>query len=220
MTFYRRNLPHWHPEGKAILLTWRLYGSLPKVSLRGTATPGCAEKAGTRKSAGATSARAAIQVRQDTDWGRRFRMVDAQLDRASRGPLWLRDPEIAGYVEEAIIRGAELGHYNLHAYVVMPNHVHVLFEPCLPLARITRGLKGVSARDANATLSRVGKPFWQDESFDHWVRNEGEFERIRSYIERNPVAAGLVKKPEDWPWSSARIEQAGVPVLRRINANA
>ncbi len=38
-------------------------------------------------------------------------MVDAQLDQASRGPLWLREPEIAGYVEQAIIRGAELGHY-------------------------------------------------------------------------------------------------------------
>jgi putative DNA methylase len=142
-------------------------------------------------------------------------MVDAELDRGVCGPLWLRDPEIAGYVEDAIIRGAELGHYNLHAYVVMPNHVHVLLAPRLPLARITCGIKGVSARDANATLGRVGKPFWQDESFDHWVRNQAEFARIRAYIERNPVTAGLAKKPEEWPWSSAaknNIARAGVPV--------
>lgn len=211
MTSYRRNLPHWHPEGKVIFLTWRLYGSLPKGHPRGTATLGCAGK-DTKKHTG----KSACATGQD--WGRRFRIVDAELDRASRGPLWLRDPEIAGYVEEAIIRGAELGHYNLHAYVVMPNHVHVLLEPCLPLARITRGLKGVSARDANATLGRVGKHFWQDESFDHWVRSESEFERIRSYIENNPVSAGLVAKPEDWRWSSAslrRTAQSGVAVPLR-----
>ena len=196
MTFYRRNLPHWHPEGKAIFLTWRLFGSLPNQ--RGTATPGCAPSP--------------TQAGQKKDWGKWFRMVDAELDRGSLGPLWLQDPEIAGYVQDAIVRGAELGHYNLHAYVVMPNHVHVLLEPRLPLARITRGVKGVSARDANGALGRVGKPFWQDESFDHWVRNEAQFERIRRYIENNPVSAGLVRKPEDWPWSSASRTQPGVAV--------
>lgn len=96
------------------------------------------------------------------------------------------------------------GHYNLFAYVVMPNHVHVLFQPIVPLARITRGIKGVSARDANATLGRVGKPFWQDEAFDHWIRDGAGFERTLHYIENNPVKAGLAKRPEDWPWSSAK----------------
>jgi REP element-mobilizing transposase RayT len=221
MTYYERNLPHWHPEGKAIFLTWRLYGSLPKGKHRGTATPGCApakrtgESAGARrtgKSAGAT----------EPHWARRFRKMDAELDLGSRGPLWLRDPEIASYVEESIVRGAELGHYNLHAYVVMPNHVHILIEPCLALARITRGLKGVSARDANATLGRVGKPFWQDESFDHWVRSASEFERIRSYIEHNPVSAGLVAQPRDWPWSSASLRGSAQPrvAVPRAGQNA
>jgi len=65
------------------------------------------------------------------------------------------------------------------------------------------GLKGVTARDANSILSRKGKHFWQDESFDHWVRSPREFDRIRTYIEMNPVSAGLASCPEDWPWSSA-----------------
>jgi type I restriction enzyme R subunit/putative DNA methylase len=52
-------------------------------------------------------------------------------------------------------------------------------------------------------LHRTGERFWQDESFDHWVRSEGEFIRIQKYIENNPVKAGLVAKAEDWPWSSA-----------------
>jgi REP element-mobilizing transposase RayT len=129
--------------------------------------------------------------------------MDAELDRGATGPLWLRDPKIAGYVEDAILRGEELGHYQLDTYVVMPNHVHVLLWPRMPMARITGGIKGVSARDSNAALGRVGKHFWEDESFDHWVRDEAELVRIRAYIERNPVSAGLVKRPEDWPWSSA-----------------
>ncbi len=156
MTFYRRNLPHWHPEDRAVFLTWRLYGSLPAAVVRAarTARNGC-------------------------------------------------DREIADYTEYPILRGAELGRYELHAFVIMPNHVHVLLEPRLALAKITGVMKGVAARDGNATLDRIGKPFWQDESFDHWVRNSAEFDRIRYYIEWNPVSANLVAKPEDWHWSSA-----------------
>jgi putative transposase len=54
----------------------------------------------------------------------------------------------------------------------MANHVHVLFEPRVTVARIMGGIKGVTAREANRILGRIGQPFWQDESFDHWIRNE------------------------------------------------
>lgn len=135
--------------------------------------------------------------------GKQFLEADRRLDAAATGPRWLSDPEIAGYVVDSLIRGAELGHYFLRAYVVMPNHVHVLLDPLAPLRRITGGIKGVSARDANGALGRTEKPFWQDESFDHWIRNGAQFERVRRYIERNPVKAGLVARPEDWEWSSA-----------------
>ena len=86
----------------------------------------------------------------------------------------------------------------------MPNHVHVLLDPFVPLARLTMGIKRASAKDANAKLGRTGMPFWQDESFDHWVRNPGQFARIQTYIESNPVKARLCARPQDWPWSSAR----------------
>jgi REP element-mobilizing transposase RayT len=52
-------------------------------------------------------------------------------------------------------------------------------------------------------LARTGEPFWQREAYDHWVRNETEFERIRRYIEENPVRAGLAATSEEYPWSSA-----------------
>jgi REP element-mobilizing transposase RayT len=85
----------------------------------------------------------------------------------------------------------------------MPNHVHLLILPKEPLPIITRWLKGSTARHANQLLGRTGQPFWQDESFDRWVRNDREFERIARYIEENPVSAGLASSTALWPWSSA-----------------
>jgi REP element-mobilizing transposase RayT len=197
MAFYRRNLPHWHPEGKSIFITWRLFGSLPLALLKKTRT---------------ARNRCATNAPQDSP-GKRFHQLDAALDSAKSGPLWLADPEIAAHAEYPFVRGAELGRYLLHAYVIMPNHVHILLEPRLPLAKITGVIKGVAARDGNATLGRSGKPFWQDESFDHWIRNSAEFARVCYYIEWNPVRAGLVAQPQDWKWSSA-----GNPFFKRTDA--
>ena len=58
-------------------------------------------------------------------------------------------------------------------------------------------------RESNLLWGRAGEPFWQHESYDHWVENAKEFCRIVAYIEENPVKAGLSATPEDWPWSSA-----------------
>jgi REP element-mobilizing transposase RayT len=185
MAFYRRNLPHWTPDGKAFFITWRLYGSLPRAVVPRRTT--------SRNRDGAFS-------------GKDFVMVDRYLDSAPTGPRWLADPEVASAVEQTIFNGVELGHYLLDAYVIMPNHVHVLLWPLVSLARITGGTKGVSAKDANARLGRVGNHFWQDESFDHWVRNSRESERITHYIGWNPVKVGLASKPENWRWSSANPE--------------
>ena len=93
--------------------------------------------------------------------------------------------------------------YTLHAFVVMPNHVHVLVSPRIPLPQLTKALKGYTAKRANEILALTGNPFWQEESYDHLVRNAGEGERIRSYIEQNPVRAGLVREASQYRWSSA-----------------
>jgi len=60
-------------------------------------------------------------------------------------------------------------------------------------------------------LALTGKSFWQEESYDHLVRNEREFHRIKNYIEENPVRAGLVKEAGDYKWSSARRATGGSP---------
>lgn len=126
------------------------------------------------------------------------------LDEARSGAFYLRLPTIADMVMEAIEYNANtLGHYELHAFVVMPNHVHLLATPAIPLPKLTKSLKGITAKRANAVLAMTGKPFWVEESYDHLVRHEWEFEKIKLYIEENPVRAGLVREASDFRWSSA-----------------
>jgi REP element-mobilizing transposase RayT len=95
----------------------------------------------------------------------------------------------------------------LHAAVVMPTHVHLVFTPLrdqegwpYQLRFILKQLKGCSARSINKLLDCSGVPVWQDESFDHVLRsNESLAEKIE-YIRQNPVRAGLVHTPQDYPW--------------------
>jgi REP element-mobilizing transposase RayT len=124
------------------------------------------------------------------------------LDTAGSGPRHLQRPEIATLIRDSILHGARCD-YDLHAWVIMPNHVHLLITPRTEAAPFLRRLKGYSARQANLMLERTGEPFWQDESYDHLVRSGEEYRRILRYIVNNPVRAGLVQNIEEFPWSSA-----------------
>lgn len=92
---------------------------------------------------------------------------------------------------------------DLHPYVIVPNHVHVLLTPWVVPARLMQSIKGISAREANKILGVSGQAFWQHESYDRLVRSPEEFSKIKKYIENNPVRAGLAARPEDYRWSSA-----------------
>jgi REP element-mobilizing transposase RayT len=171
----RRRLPHIYLEGKWLFVTWHLSGSLPKDRYP---PPGLRA-------------------------GEAFVWMDRYLDTTRIGPMYLRRDDIARIVVNSLRRGVELGHYDLRAWVVMANHVHVLLLPKVSPQRLLGGLKGSAAREANQVLGRTGQPFWQAESYDHWVRDAREFEKIVAYIENNPVKAGFATRPDDYPWSSA-----------------
>jgi len=131
--------------------------------------------------------------------------MDRILDNARTGPLFLREPNIADLVVQAILDGeSRFDRYQLHAFVVMPNHVHMLVTPHVVATKWLGPLKGFTAHEANRILSNHGKPFWQDESYDHLVRSDAEFGRICGYIESNPVTAGVVPAAEQFRWSSAK----------------
>jgi putative transposase len=176
---YRRRLPHIHEIGEPLFVTWRLAGSLP-------------ENRPFR--------------RADLTSGQTFAALDRLLDTARTGPLYLKQPALAGLVMDYLIGMAQRDKlYDLHAFALMPNHVHVLCTPNIPLGQIMQRVKGGTARLANQVLGSTGKSFWQDESYDHYVRNSNEFGRIQRYIELNPVRAGLVATPEEYPYSSAAL---------------
>jgi REP element-mobilizing transposase RayT len=123
--------------------------------------------------------------------GRRFVALDREMDRAAEGPTWLKDPRIADCVIETLFTAGN----ELFAWVVVSNHVHVLLQPHKELRDVTRAVKSHSSKRANLILGRSGLPFWLDESYDHWVWDGKEFDRIVGYIEWNPVRAGLVPVP-------------------------
>ena len=130
--------------------------------------------------------------------------IDRYLDSARGGPLYLKQEPIAQLLVGSMRHGAEqLQYYDLHAFVVMVNHVHLLVLPRVSPSRFLQTVKGYTAREANRLLGLTGQPFWQAESYDHWVRDEREWDRIKTYIENNPVRAGLVAHAGDYPWSSA-----------------
>jgi len=128
--------------------------------------------------------------------------MDRLLDRTLTGPFFLRMPQVAKMVMDAI-HYRDGRSYHLHAYVIMPNHVHLLMTPLIEASKVMQSLKRFTARESNLLLGLTGQPFWQDESYDRLVRNDTEFERICSYIEINPVKAGPATSPEEFQWSSA-----------------
>ncbi|MDE3136692.1 MAG: transposase [Acidobacteriota bacterium] len=107
----------------------------------------------------------------------------------------MRDSRIARVVADAI-RYYQGKRYELFAWCVMPNHVHVVFSPREEhrLQSILHSWKSYSAQAANRILGRNG-PFWQREYFDHLIRSEASLWKIIRYVSENPRKAGL----KVWP---------------------
>lgn len=142
---------------------------------------------------------AMLQIEDNRD--RRLQLED-YLDRG-RGECYLRRPEIAKLVEKALLFRHD-NDYELHASVLMPNHLHVLFTVCgMSMSRIVENWKKFTAHEANKLLQRHGK-FWADDYWDTYMRGAEHVLKTRRYIETNPVKAMLVCDSWEWPWSSAR----------------
>ena len=161
-------LPHWQPDGAGYFVTWRLAGSLPIAAV----------------------------AELWTSRGAAFVAGDKLLDAAPSGPRWLMQPEVATVVARILREGVTAGGYDLAAYVLMPNHVHLLLKPEDALPRQIAWIKGRTAFEANRILKRSGS-FRAKDYFDRWIRDRDEYEKIIRYVERNPVKAGLCKSPED-----------------------
>lgn len=133
-----------------------------------------------------------------------FRLADSLpselLSRWARD-LKESDPELDSTEQRRRYDGVR---YRLHAWSVMPNHVHVLAAPLVPhaLSAIIHSWKSFTALQINRALGRQGM-LWFPEYFDRRIRDKGRFQRALYYIETNAVSAGLCARAEDWPHSSA-----------------
>ena len=202
----RGYLPHVKREGASYFVTFRLIDSLPQEMLL--------EFKGHQAEKLRSLTDSKPGQREEID--REFqRQIERYLDRGA-GECHLKRPEIAQVVAEALLYFHEQ-QYLLDEWVIMPNHVHLILWP-MPnqtLSEILRSRKRHMAREANRLLDRTGQPFWQPESYDHWIRDDDEKARIRRYIRQNPVTARLCESPEAWRWGSAgysKIKAGGLPI--------
>jgi tRNA threonylcarbamoyl adenosine modification protein (Sua5/YciO/YrdC/YwlC family) len=185
-------LPHWTQEGATYAVTFRLADALPANVV--------ADWEAERRE---IVARARRQNREPTQAEEQrlaelfSQKVESYLD-AGHGNCWLRDERVAKIVHDALLH-FEGKRYDLAAWCVMPNHVHVIVRPMRghTLSEIVHTWKSFTARRANRLLHREGK-FWQPESYDHLVRNERDLRNQVRYVLENPEKAGL----GSWLWVS------------------
>jgi putative transposase len=185
----RGYLPHYDRPGTLQLVTFRLADAMPASRL--------------------SEWKALLEIQDQREQRTK---LEAYLD-LGHGECPLRQRSVAAAVEEVLLRG-DGQRYRLAAWVIMPNHIHVLVELWdLPLGQVMKVWKGASARAMNQLLARAGS-VWQEEYWDRYIRNESHFRKARHYLEWNPVKAGLVQAPDLWAFSSANPKWQWSPVDR------
>ena len=181
--YSRGYLPHFDDSLKTQFITCRLYDSLPQKTLERFRTELAAKKV------------------EDID--REVMLLIEKFLDSGYGECFLKKREVAEIVRDSLQKfGGE--RYKLIAWVIMPNHIHLLLKPLndWTIEKIMQSFKSFTASEANKFLDRGGK-FWMREYFDRYIRDTEHFEKAFRYIENNPVKAGFCKKPEEWEFSSA-----------------
>ncbi|WP_428659024.1 REP-associated tyrosine transposase [Runella sp.] len=199
---YYRYLPHFQPSGVTFFITGRLYGSLPPEAL---------ERLKEEKEAAyrriLSESKDEVQRKEEISklHKRHFAQWDNYLDTNLKEPQWLKNPQVVSILKESFHYWNRKS-YDLVAFTIMPNHFHLIIDTTdeslftKPLYRIMQSIKSYTAKEANKVLNRTGT-FWQEESYDHVVRNGQELNNIIGYILENPVKAGLAQNWQAYPHS-------------------
>ncbi len=177
-----RRLPHWRQDGATYFVTFRLADSIPAAIFREWQHERAAflEKHGSE-----------LTAERRTEMNEFFReKLEEHLDR-NLGSCVLREDAAAAVVEETL-RKFDGERYQLGSFVIMPNHVHAIVAPLAghELSAILHSWKSSAAHAINKAFQRTGS-VWQDESFDHIIRDEAQLAKYERYIEMNPAKAGL-----------------------------
>ena len=181
----RGYLPHWESEGGIYFVTFRLADSLPQSIIR---------------------ALWQRELSKPKDQQRLAKKLEESLDQGA-GACILKEPSIADILASAL-REFDGVRYRMLAWCIMPNHVHVVFQPLgqYDLAGILHAWKSFTAVEINRKLSRSG-PLWQKEYYDHLIRDGTQLKRAIRYTVGNPARSGMRK----WPYVYASAEAFGGP---------
>jgi len=181
----RGYLPHWESEGGIYFVTFRLADSLPQSAI--------------------SELRQGELVKPKGEQGLARKLEDF-LDQGV-GACILREPRIAEIVASAL-RKFDCSRYRMLAWCIMPNHVHVVFQPLgeYELAGILHAWKSFTGVEINRYLSRSGL-LWQKEYYDHLIRDGAQLRRAIRYTTENPLKAGM----KNWPYVYASAEAFGGP---------
>lgn len=189
--YTRGYLPHRDEIGLTQSINFRLADSLPEKAI--------------------DQLKAISELSPDCPQNEKYEeQLDAWLDRGY-GCCALANPKVAEVIESTLLKFHQ-DRYELLAWCIMPNHVHALIQPKIPIGKILQSWKSYTGRwamerRAELGLGVPGKTFWMREYFDRFIRNEDHLQKTIHYIHQNPVKAGLCQKAEDWRWSSAwRVE--------------
>ena len=181
-SFHRRNLPHLYYDKGIYFITYRLINSIPQniiVELKNEE----------RNS----------KITKSKKFRRMLQKYDKALASGEMDEKYLSNPIVAEACKKTL-HFSDGKDYQLICYTIMPNHIHLIFE-LLPenrgISKIMQSIKRISAMESNKILKRKGS-FWQDESYDHLVRDDVELYFLIKYVLMNPVAAGLTKEWDKW----------------------
>lgn len=201
----RRHLPHLERQGATYFITWRLADTIPRELLDSLQFQ---ERALSGRAGDANNNPEKRKIASD-ERKRIFARFDRYLDSGNTGPKWLTDLRMAGIVKRVILEQEDRA--TIDCFSIMPNRVHLLLSPIAPHTPrdVMKRIKQITAFHC-LKISGSKAPFWEDENYDHILR-EGEWTRILFYIIQNPVAAGLCKNWRDWLWTYLAEEFPGLP---------
>ena len=189
------NLPHWTCESAIYHVSFHLADSIPSAT-----------KNFWMREREEIVERAAQQGRflSEDEEKRLLYLYSEKIARfldSGYGACHMMNPAVADLIEKAI-RHFDGDHYRLHAWCIMPNHVHVIVQPMNehPIGKIVHSWKSFTASKANEILGNKGQ-LWQHESYDHIIRSEKEYRFQINYVWENPEKAGFRKWK--WRWRSA-----------------
>ena len=189
-TYSGHFLPHWEMEATVYHACFRLSDSVP-----------VAKQKLWQKERNLLMERYAKEHQALTDTERRrlqklySETIERYLD-AGYGTCVLRNPDAAKIVQDSLLHYNEMK-YILHAWCIMPNHVHVIFHMLdnMSQSEIIHGWKSFTAHSINTLLNRKGQ-LWQNDTYNHIIRTSEEYYYQIRYVWNNPAKAGF----STWQW--------------------